>query len=159
MSHLEPRVRFSCTLARAESRRPNPHKSVALAVQERPFLAALAPRLNERGRPVGDPSVAPLFARGGWNLVWRNRDSFIKSFSTDDARTKRRYIICIRAIEGVMLAFGIGRRYRRWTRAIAEKSSRANMNFDARRKYVLIGALRGIFTKFSMENENLKNEK
>lgn len=33
------RVRFSCMLA--ESRRPNPHKSVVLAVQERPFLAAL----------------------------------------------------------------------------------------------------------------------
>jgi len=49
------RVRFSCMLVHAESRRPNPHKSVALPVQERPFLAALvlaegpAERTRRRG--------------------------------------------------------------------------------------------------------------
>lgn len=108
------RVRFSCMLARAESRRPNPHKSVALAVQERPFLAALvyAGGPAEHTRPAGGRPVRRPSARGGWNLVWRNRDSFIKSFSTDDARMRRRYIICVRAVEGVALAFGAGRRYR-----------------------------------------------
>lgn len=65
MSHLErTRVRFSCE---AESRRPNPHKSVALAGQERPFLAVFVrvgierARLNRAGgRPgPGRPFVRP----------------------------------------------------------------------------------------------------
>lgn len=44
-----------------------------------------------------------MFARDArWNLDWRNRNSFIKSFNVDDARPRRRSIIVV--IEGVTLA-------------------------------------------------------
>lgn len=61
------RVRFSCMLVHAESRRPNPHKSVALPVQERPFLAALVraegPAERTRRRRAGGRPVRRLFVR------------------------------------------------------------------------------------------------
>lgn len=58
-------VRFSYILAHAESRRPNPHKSVALAVQERPFLArhSCAGGPAERTRPAGGRTVRRPFVR------------------------------------------------------------------------------------------------
>lgn len=95
MSH-GARAEASEIFLHTESRRPNPHKSVPLAGQERPFPRERV--LESFGWEVGRPFVRPLESR--------NRDSFIKSFNVDDARPRRRSIILV--IEGVTL----GARYR-----------------------------------------------
>lgn len=86
---------------------------------------------------MGGPFVAPLFARGGWNLIWRNRDSFIKSFSIDDARTRRRYIMRLCDRRRCSLAFDIGRRYhpRREQKDSCKRSRRMRILRPVRRKY------------------------
>lgn len=51
---------------RTRSRRPNPHKSVALAGQERPFLSRFSvprARLNERARARGRWEARRPFVR------------------------------------------------------------------------------------------------
>lgn len=92
MSH-GARAEASEIFLHTESRRPNPHKSVPLAGQERPFPRARESSRVVLGWEVGRPFVRPLESR--------NRDSFIKSFNADDARPRGRSIIVV--IEGVTL--------------------------------------------------------
>lgn len=92
MSH-GARAEASEIFLHTESRRPNPHKSVPLAGQERPFPRARESSRMVLGWEVGRPFVRPLESR--------NRDSFIKSFNADDARPRGRSIIVV--IEGVTL--------------------------------------------------------
>ena len=92
MSH-GARAEASEIFLHTESRRPNPHKSVPLAGQERPFPRARESSRMVLGWEVGRPFVRPLESR--------NRDSFIKSFNADDARPRGRSFIVV--IEGVTL--------------------------------------------------------
>lgn len=102
MSH-GARAEASEIFLHTESRRPNPHKSVPLAGQERPFPRARESSRVVLGWEVGRPFVRPLESR--------NRDSFIKSFNADDARPRGRSIIVV--IEGVTLSMlDIETRYR-----------------------------------------------